>query len=155
MKKYIIIRIAAVAGLMSARLHAGDANQMHYVYLGTSQNTNATTTGTAVDISAYKGNGTFVFSRGDSTVTNQAVTVTIQHSAVLNFATYATVTNISGTAGVMTFGTGTSVSSGSGVLTFPCDTGRLRKYVRAVYAQSVPDESAPVSVLFVAPFKSQ
>ena len=78
---------------------AGDANQMKYVsILDPVVSTNATSA--AIDIAAYKGNGTVIADWGISTATNYAATVTFKHSTTSG-GTYTTVTNLAGTAGTL------------------------------------------------------
>ena len=153
MKKFMMFIASAMLILC---LSAQDANRMFYVtLLPPTSSTNTTTTGDIFDLSAYKGNGTFIASVGTATASNQLTTVTITHSTNSAFATSATVTNISGVAGVMANTVGLTTTNGVLTSQFACDTGRLHRYVRAVVTQSLADESAPVSVLFVAPMKSQ
>lgn len=159
MKKTILL-MAAIAILASfgfvPSVNGADANRMFYVtLLPPSDSTNATTTGSIFDLSAYKGNGTFIASVGAATASNQITTVTITHSTNAAFSTSATVTNINDVAGVMANTAGLTTTNGVLTSQFACDTGRLHRYVRAVVTQSLADQSAPVSVMFVAPFKSE
>ena len=108
-----------------------------------------TITGSAVDVSAYKGNATIVSAMGGAV--NEAAgytnTVTIQHSA--NGSTgWATITNLAGTAA-----TETVVGATGEVDTYPIDLSRLHKYVRAVSVQQ--HDVGSVGVILVAPQKSE
>jgi hypothetical protein len=135
---------------------AQDATRIHYVQLlPPTSTTNASTTGATFDLSAYKGNAAFLVEVGTASATNQRTTVTFQHSSASNFTPFETVTNINATAGVLANSVGLTTTNGVGLMKFDCGTQRLKKYVRAVVAQSLADHSAPVSVLFVAPFKAE
>jgi hypothetical protein len=133
---------------------AQDANQMSYInLLPPSNSTNATVTGTGVDVTGYKGNATFVVQTGTASATNNLLTVTLQTSAAISSG-YVTITNVSATAGVLTQFAGVSgVASSVNVQTFPCSLARCLKYVRVVYTQSLADNSVPVNVVLVAPMK--
>ena len=110
-----------------------------------------TITSDIIDISAYKGNATVLFALGGAlnetaTYTN---TVTFQHGTNSAFAgTYATVTNLAGTAG-----TGSLTGTVGEVDEFAIDLGRLHKYVRAVSVQQ--HDVGSVGVILVAPQKSE
>lgn len=152
--KKLLLTIGAI--FTTCALFAADANQMFYVtLLPPSSSTATNTTGEIFDLSAYKGNGTFIASVGTASAPNQMTTVTITHSTDAAFSTSATVTNLQGVAGVMANTVGATTTNGVLTSQFACDTARLHKYVRAVVTQSLADESAPVSVLFVAPMKAQ
>lgn len=153
MKKFLVCFTAAC---LAVGAFAQDANLMKYVQLiPPTVTTNTTTTGSTFDLSAYKGNGIFLVAVGTASATNQMTTVTFQHSTNSAFATVSTVTNINGVAGVLANAVGETTTNGVGLATFACDTARLHKYVRAVSVQSLADQSAPVSVMFVAPMKSE
>ena len=154
MKKALLF--TGLLALLAVGVFAQDANRMHYeTLLPPTSSTNATITGEIFDLSAYKGNATFIASVGAASASNQLTTVTISHSSSSTFATSATVTNINAVAGVMANSVGLTTTNGVQTAFFACDTGRLRRYVRAVVTQSLADHSAPVSVMFVAPMKSQ
>jgi hypothetical protein len=108
-----------------------------------------TITGSAVDVSAYKGNATIVTTMGGAV--NEAAgytnTVTIQH-ATASTGTWSTVTNLAGTAA-----TETVVGATGEVDTYPIDLGRLHKYIRAVSVQQ--NDAGSVGVTLVAPMKSE
>jgi len=144
MKKVLAVMFACVvAGVVYA---GNDANLMHYVGLLSTKAGAAT--GSAVDVSQYKGNATFVVAWGVGTDTNHTGSVTIQHCATSG-GTYTTVTNLAGTAGVMT----TAGAVANEVDTFACDLGRLHKYVKAVHAAEGSATNG-VAVMMVAPMKS-
>jgi len=131
---------------------AGDANQMvgdAVLIVDAARSGSQTITGSAVDVSAYKGNAAFEFHCGSPINEATAFTnvVTIQHSA--NGSTgWATVTNLAGTALVVTDTGATGQTT-----TIPCDMSRLHKYVRALSVQT--GDVAPVGVTLVAPMKSE
>ena len=143
--KFMTIIIAAVA--IAATGFAADANLMKYVsILDPVVSTNATSA--AIDVSAYKGNSTIVVDWGISTATNYSGTVTITH-ATASDGTYATVTNLAGTAAsIVKTGTGTNTLS-----TYQIDSARLRKYIKANVVQS--GQTNAVGVIMVAPMKSE
>lgn len=143
MKKFII----CWAVCLTCCAIAYDANRMFYVnILPADKETGPTTvTGSAVDVAAYKGNGTFVVNIGDGAAAATNV-VTITHCATSG-GSYTTVTNLAGTAGVITHnGTTNSLD------TFACDLSRLHKYVKAKYTTT--GTNSAVSVILVAPMKS-
>lgn len=152
MRKFVIA-IMLLAGVCA---YAADANQMHYVSLleprivVTNMEAAATVTGTGQDISAYKGNATFVvsFSPVDHN-DGQTNVVTLSHATAVG-GTYATITNLAGTVGVLSH-----TSTTGGVQTFACDLGRLHAYVKASYACNKGETNANASVMLVAPMKSQ
>ena len=149
MKKFIMI----MGLLVGACAFAQDANQMSYLnLLPPSSSTNATVTGTGMDVTGYKGNATFVIQTGTCSATDNLVTVTIQTSASISSG-YTTLTNINATAGVFTEFAAAATSETVNVQTFPCSLARCQKYVRAIYTQSLADNFVPVNVLLVAPMK--
>jgi len=152
MKKIIAITLAMLAYVS----FGADANQMKYVsILPAITTTNAATTGATIDIAGYKGNATLVVYGGTASATNNTLTVTFQHSTANNFANPNTVTNLAGTAGVITLPVVDATSESAIVKTFAIDTARLRRYVRVTVSQTLADNSIPVSVMMVAPMKSE
>jgi len=147
MKKFVAILILGCVAMLA---YAGsDANQLFYVSLLPVQTVSATSvTGTAVDVSSYKGNAAFVFSTGASTVNGYTGVVTVTHCATSG-GTYITVTNLAGTALVVTK---TSTNSAA-VNTVACDLARLHKYVKVVAA--VANDTNEVAVVLVAPMQAQ
>jgi hypothetical protein len=153
MKRYLVT--IGFIGLC-AGVFAADANLMKYVQvLAPSSSTNASVTGSAVDISAYKGNACFVVNTGTASATNMTVVITLEHSAAENFATAYTITNLAGTVGTVSVFNNLTAASSVAQNTYPIDLGRLKKYVRAKYTQSLADHSVPVSVTLVAPSKAE
>lgn len=152
MKKTYLLMVALIVGAILApafKAKAQDANRMFYTQL-VQPSTNSAA-GRAVDISAFKGNAAFVISigPGEATFTN---TVTLAHSATSG-GTYATITNISGTVGTVVSVVGTNEYT---MVTYPIDLNRIGKFVKATVDKNAPGlDTAPVSVILVAPFKSQ
>jgi len=146
MKKMLTAMI--VFSLAVCMVYASDANKMHYVGLLQVDNA-ASETGPAVDVSAYKGNATFVAAWGKSAVAGYTGTVTVTHCATSG-GSYTTVTNLAGTAGTMTK-TGVTTNE---VDEFACDLARLHKYVKVSLAAQA-NETNGVSVILVAPMKSE
>jgi hypothetical protein len=144
MKKFLTFTAFA---LLSIGLFGQDANRLHYVQI---YGANAKTEDNAgVDISAYKGNATFVCSIGEAVGGNMLTNViTLAHSA--DNISFATITNILGNAGVITSVVGTNEHT---IATYPIDLGRLHKYVRASSVNYQDTNS--VSVILVAPMKAQ
>lgn len=144
MKKFLMFTAVA---LLSIGLFGQDANRLHYLQI---YGANAKTEDNAgVDISAYKGNATFVCSIGEAVGGNMLTNViTLAHSA--NNSSWSTITNILGNAGVITSVVGTNEHT---IATFPIDLGRLHKYVRASSVNYQDTNS--VSVILVAPMKAQ
>ncbi len=141
----IVITLLIMAALLPLCSLAIDANQLHYVEILPVQS--AAATGSAVDVSAYKGNATFLVAHGaESSATNYLQTVTLQHAAA---SSYSTITNLAASAGVSTL-SGTNAAK---VVEFACDLGRLHKNVRAVVTQA--NATNAVGVILVAPMKSQ
>ena len=140
MKRLIAAMILA-AGIAAAQ----DANQMHYLTLVPPSDT-AAITGAGVDVSAYKGNARLLADFGSNTVTGYVATVTFQHSA--NNSDFATITNTAGAACVITKSGAFTNSVPDGL---SIDSRRLKKYVRAVVAQT--GETNAVSALIVFPMK--
>ena len=140
MKRLIAAMILA-AGIAAAQ----DANQMHYLTLVPPSDT-AAITGAGVDVSAYKGNARLLADFETNTEAGYVATVTFEHSA--NNTDYATITNTAGAACVI-------VKSGAFTNSVPdglsIDSRRLKKYVRAVVAQT--GETNAVSALIVFPMK--
>ena len=146
MKRSILI-FALVAMLAPVACIAQDANRMQYLQLY-APGTSLAATSAAVDVSAYKGNATFAVQSDPSTVacTN---TATLTHCATSG-GTYATATNLAGTACVVTQ-TGPATND---IQTVAIDLARLHKYVKVVVAQSGQQTNA-MSAFLVAPFKSE
>jgi len=77
MKKLLtLVALIALCGMV----RANDANQMKYVQVFANQTCTGATTGTVVDVSAYKGNAAFAVANGASTVTNYTASVVLQHA---------------------------------------------------------------------------
>jgi hypothetical protein len=140
MKRLIAAMILA-AGIAAAQ----DANQMHYLTLVPPSDT-AAITGAGVDVSAYKGNARLLADFEANTETGYVATVTFAHSA--NNADFATITNTAGAACVITKSGAFTNSVPDGL---SIDSRRLKKYVRAVVAQT--GETNAVSALIVFPMK--
>lgn len=140
MKRLIAAMILA-AGIAAAQ----DANQMHYLTLVPPSDT-AAITGAGVDVSAYKGNARLLADFEANTATGYVATVTFAHSA--NNSDYATITNTAGAACVITKAGAFTNSVPDGLA---IDSRRLKKYVRAVVAQT--GETNAVSALIVFPMK--
>lgn len=147
MKKLVIAALLA-AVLLPCAAFASDANLMKYVQL-LSPAASAATTSTAVNVSSYKGNASFVVSFGPAT---EAVTstVTLVHSAT-STGTYVTVTNIADTALVATQ-TGPTTSA---VQTVAIDLARVHPFVKVIVAQATTNQIPPVSAVLVAPMKAE
>lgn len=145
----ILIGVATV--LLCGAALAIDANQLYYVELYPVQTSTGTTTNKAadgVDVAAYKGNAALVCAIGAGGMTTVTNTVTVQHCSTTN-GTYATVTNLAGTACTFTHA-GTAAPS---VQTKPIDLGRLHQYVRVVAANGT--DTNTVGLILVAPMKSE
>ena len=140
MKRLIAAMILA-AGIAAAQ----DANQMHYLTLVPPSDT-ASITGAGVDVSAYKGNARLLADFETNTATGYVATVTFAHSA--NNPDYATITNTAGAACVITKSGAFTNSVPDGL---SIDSRRLKKYVRAVVAQT--GETNAVSAWIVFPMK--
>ena len=140
MKRLIAAMILA-AGIAAAQ----DANQMHYLTLVPPSDT-AAITNAAVDVSAYKGNARLLADFETNTEAGYVATVTFEHSA--NNTDYATITNTAGAACVITKSGAFTNSVPDGL---SIDSRRLKKYVRAVVAQT--GETNAVSALIVFPMK--
>lgn len=150
-----VFEFMLIAG-MAVGAVAQDANQMSYVSLvPPTSTTNQSVTGTSFDLAAYKGNATIVLVTSTASETNNYLTATVQHSTTTNFAASATVTNISGTAGVLTANAVDAAGESLKLSTFSIDTARLHRYVRVNLSRTLPDHYIPASVLFVAPMKAR
>lgn len=149
--------IGLLATVLACGAIAADANLMKYInLLPPNCSTNLSVTGDTTDIAAYKGNACLVVQTGTASATNNTLTLTLQHSSASNFANPATVTNLTGTAGVITeFASDAGVSSTVNIQYFPIDTARLKKYVRVIYTTTLADNYIPVSAVLVAPMKSE
>ena len=140
MKRLIAAMILA-AGIAAAQ----DANQMHYLTLVPPSDT-AAITGAGVDVSAYKGNARLLADFETNTEAGYVATVTFEHSA--NNTNFVTITNTAGAACVITKSGAFTNSVPDGL---SIDSRRLKKYVRAVVAQT--GETNAVSALIVFPMK--
>lgn len=129
------------AGIAAAQ----DANQMHYLTLVPPSDT-AAITGAGVDVSAYKGNARLLADFEPNTAAGYVATVTFEHSA--NNTNFVTITNTAGAACVITKSGAFTNSVPDGL---SIDSRRLKKYVRAVVAQT--GETNAVSALIVFPMK--
>ena len=128
-------------------VYGADANQMKYVQI-LAPTASLSTTGTVVDVAAYKGNATVAVQISPSAIASTA-RVTVAHANATT-GTWVTVTNAAGTALVVTqVGPATNA-----VQTIPIDLARMRKYVRVVLTQSGEDTNA-VSAILIAPMKSE
>lgn len=148
MSKKIIVASALVALFAGIGTAFGqDANLMKYVQI-LAPTASLATTGTAVNVAAYKGNATLgvQFSSTAVACTN---TVTFYHAAAAT-GVYSRITNSAGTAAVLTQ-TGPKTND---VQTYPIDLARLHPYVIAVLAQSGQDTNT-ASAFMVAPMKSE
>jgi len=149
MKKFLtgILIMAAPA------LFAANANQMKYVnVLPSNGNTGTAVTVTSdyVDVAAYKGNAAFVVSFGKGNTNACTNVVTITHCATSG-GSYATITNLAGTAAVVT-----TKDVVSALTTYPCDLARLNKYIKASYTTAGANATnTACSVIMVAPMKSE
>ena len=141
MKRLIAAMILA-AGIVAAQ----DANQMHYLTLVPPSRAVAAITNAAVDVSAYKGNARLLADFEPNAEAGYVATVTFEHSA--NNSNYATITNTAGAACVITKSGAFTNSVPDGL---SIDSRRLKKYVRAVVAQT--GETNAVSALIVFPMK--
>ena len=139
-----LIGLLMVSGVVIA---GGDANQNSYVSVlspGSVASTNA-----AVDVSAYKGNGTIVVAWGTADAASATGTVTVTTSATSG-GVYTTVTNGAGVAGVLT-STGITTNE---IDEFAIDLARFNKYIKLVYAPNATSTNS-VGAILVAPMKSQ
>jgi len=144
-KKIAIIALALVAAQLA--FGQSDANQMKYVQI-LAPTASLSTTGTVVDVAAYKGNAALAVQFSPSAIASTA-TVTFAH-ALASTGTWSTVTNAAGTALVVTQ-TGPATNA---IQTVPIDMARVHKYVRAVLLQSGQDTNS-VSAFLVAPMKAE
>ena len=145
MKK--ILSILAIAALVPVIGFAQDANRMKYVQL-LAPVAAASSSNSAVDISSYKGNATFLAQFAPATEAGSVSTVTLKHSATAGGA-YVTCTNIDGTACVITQ-TGPATNAAQ---TVSIDLARLHAYVRAYTAHTT--QTNAVSAMLIAPMKSE
>ena len=139
MKRLIAAMILA-AGIAAAQ----DANQMHYLTLVPPSATAAP--GAGVDVSAYKGNARLLADFEPNAEAGYVATVTFEHSA--NNTNFVTITNTAGAACVITKSGAFTNSVPDGL---SIDSRRLKKYVRAVVAQT--SETNAVSAWIVFPMK--
>lgn len=146
MIKRIIVAVALVA-LFAGIAFGADANQMKYVQI-LAPTASLSTTGSAVNVSAYKGNAAIGVQFSSSAIASTG-TVTIYHAPAAT-GLYVRVTNTAGTAATITQ-TGPATND---VQTYSIDLARLHPYVRAVLSQSGEDTNT-VSVFMVAPMKSE
>lgn len=144
-KNRIAMALVGLVGICSVAL-ATDANLMKYLtLLGTSS---ASETGSAVDVSAYKGNATIVINWATGSEATYTGTVTIAHCATSG-GTYSTITNLAGVAAVKTC-TGIKTNQ---LDTYAVDLGALHKYVKVTAAHV--NATNAVGVVLVAPMKSE
>jgi len=146
MKKILAIAIA-VALVSGVACFAADANQMKYVQL-LAPTAAAASSNSPIDVSAYKGNASFVVQLAPATEAGSVSSVTLKHSATAGGA-YVTVTNLAGTACVVSQ-TGPATTD---VQTVSIDLARVHKYVRAYTAHTT--QTNALSALLVAPMKSE
>ncbi len=144
MKKIAILALALVAAQLA--FGQSDANQMKYVQI-LAPTASLSTTGSAVNVSAYKGNAAIGVQFSSSAIASTG-TVTIYHAPAAT-GLYVRVTNTAGTAATITQ-TGPATND---VQTYSIDLARLHPYVRAVLSQS--GDTNTVSVFMVAPMKSE
>lgn len=145
MKKIAILALALVAAQLA--FGQSDANQMKYVQI-LAPTASLSTTGSAVNVSAYKGNATLAVQMSPY-IAAATCTVTIAHASATT-GTWYTVTNTAGTAATFSqVGPATTA-----VQTVSIDMARLKPYVRAVVLQSGEDTNS-VSALLIAPMKSE
>lgn len=148
MSKNIVWALALVALFAGIGIAFGaDANQMKYVQI-LAPTASLSTTGSAVSVSAYKGNAAIGVQFSSSAIASTG-TVTIYHAPAAT-GLYTRVTNTAGTAATITQ-TGPATND---VQTYSIDLARLHPYVRAVLSQSGEDTNT-VSVFMVAPMKSE
>jgi len=144
-KKIAILALALVAAQLA--FGQSDANQMKYVQI-LAPTASLSTTGSAVNVSAYKGNATLAVQMSPY-IAAATCTVTIAHASATT-GTWYTVTNTAGTAATFSqVGPATTA-----VQTVSIDMARLKPYVRAVVLQSGEDTNS-VSALLIAPMKSE
>jgi hypothetical protein len=143
MKKFAVIALT----LLPALAFAQDANRMKYVEL-LKPTSAASSSNSAVDVSAYKGNAAFVVQFAPATEAACVSSVTLKHSATAGGA-YVTVTNIDGTACAFSQ-TGPATTA---VQTVSIDLARVHPYVRAYTAHTT--QTNALSALLVAPMKAE
>ena len=151
MSKMIAVVVAVLLPLFA---FGEDANRMKYVLLLPPVNLieEMTSTGTAINVAAYKGNASFGVLAQNSTGSGRTNTITIQHSTT-GTNLWNTVTNLAGSALVFSVtGTNTVLGVSSNL---PCDLARFRVYVRALAAQAGTADTNAVAVYMVAPMKSE
>lgn len=152
MKKIMFLMVT----LLACASFGADANLMKYVnLLPANASTNLSVTGATTDIAGYKGNAALVVSTGTASATNNAITLTLQHSTASNFANPTTVTNLMGTAGVITEASVDATSESANIQTFSIDMARLHRYVRVIFTTTLADNYIPVSAVLVAPMKAE
>lgn len=152
-------KIAAVLMVLIAPvvlLAGSDANQNHVVQLVAPQNVTPelSITGTAIDVSSYKGNAMFLAAVAGSLDNGRTNTFTVQHSTTGSTG-WNTVTNLAGTALAFSI-TGTNLPYGA-CTNYPCDTGRLRKYVRGIVTRTggADVNTNGAALYMIAPMKSE
>ena len=156
MKK--ILQSIAVFGLVAACAMPSfgtDANQMNYIeMLSARQQSQAVSNslGTAVDVSAYKGNATWLVQIGPAAVTNEGTTTFTLQTSATESGTYRTATNIAGNAAVIT-NLASNVRSVGSVQEYAIGLSRLSKWARVRLANT--SDTNEYSSILVAPMKSQ
>lgn len=139
MKKLITIAMLSACAVAFAQ----DANRMSYVQLINPVVDDALD-GPAVDISKYKGNAAFLAEWAANTETGHVASVTLQTSAASSSGWY-TVTNINAEAVKVT-------KTGAYTNTAPdrvlIDSNRLKRYVRAVVAQTGATNAVSAMIVF-------
>ncbi len=144
MKKIITFAMLAVCAVAFAQ----DANRMSYVQLINPVVDDALD-GPAVDVSKYKGNAAFLAEWATNTETGHVASVTLQTSAASSSGWY-TVTNINAEAVKVSKSGAYTNAAPDRVL---IDSNRLKKYVRAVVAQT--GSTNAVSAMIVFPMVSE
>ena len=152
MKRVMILAILAaivpLAGL------AYDANQMFPVILVQPQDVIVAqvATGTAVNVSAYKGNAMILALAEKSQTVGRTNTFTVQHSTT-GTSGWTTLTNTAGTACVISI-TGTNTTAGVAT-SVGCDLARAHIYVRGLASGAGTPQTNGVSLILIAPMKSK
>ena len=148
MFKKIVILAALVALFAGIGVAFGqDANRMKYVQI-LAPTASLSTTGGAVNVSAYKGNAAIGVQISSGAIAATS-TVTFYHAPAAT-GLYVRITNTVGTAAVISQ-VGPKTND---VQLYSIDLARLHPYVRAVLAQSGEDTNT-VSAFLVAPMKAE
>lgn len=139
MKKIITLAMLAACAVAVAQ----DANRMNYVQLINPVVDDALD-GPAVDVSKYKGNAVFLAEWATNTATGHVASVTLQTSAA-STSGWHTVTNINAEA-VKATKTGAYTNTAPDRVLI--DSNRLKKYVRAVVAQTGSTNAVSAMIVF-------